>query len=249
MTEHGLGKPHTPPIPAGLASVLAEAATNKTFRRTLREGRARAVMEAGIVLTASEEAILRAVSDAQLEAMIESLRPREMERRGFLRTTALGGTALLWQTGCERCDTRPMTKEGGMSPSEAKEREKEREEAARVRGEWAPPKPSEEPRCPRKIRIGPFQTRSGPDRTPGDSDRQRLQTYLERACESSNLTKQGTIIYEFVVEPNGSVSSVTVIDNTLQNEGFDTIARRNIKKLVYFEQSDSARVRVTIDVE
>jgi hypothetical protein len=249
MTERGLGKPHTPPIPAGLASVLAEAATNKSFRLALREGRARAVLEAGIVLTANEGAVLRAVSDAQLEAMIESMRPREMERRGFLRTTALGGTALLWQTGCERCDTRPMTKEGGMSPSEAKKWKEEREEGARLRGEWAPPKPREEPRCPRKIRIGPFQTRSGPDRTPGESDRERLQTYLERACQASNLTKQGSITYEFVVEPNGSVSSMTVVDNTLQDEDFDTIARRNIKKLVYFEQTDAARVQVTIHVE
>lgn len=244
MTE-----PHTPPIPAGLASVLAEAATNQSFRLRLREGRARAVLDAGIVLTASEEVILRAVSDAQLEAMIESIRPREMERRGFLRTTALAGTALLWQTGCERCDTRPMTKEGGMSPSEANEAKREREERARLRGEWAPATPHEEPRCSRKIRIGPFQTRSGPDRTPGDSDRERLQTYLERACQSSNLTKQGSITYEFVVEPNGSVSLVTVVEDTLQDEAFDTIARRNVQKLVYFEQTDSARVQVTIHVE
>lgn len=89
-----------PPVPTGIQRLLYLAAMDEPFRRVLCERRAGAAVAAGVELTASEAAILGAVTDAQLEAMIASIPPPPVERRSFLRETAasavlaLGGAAL-----------------------------------------------------------------------------------------------------------------------------------------------------------
>jgi hypothetical protein len=102
-----------PPVPTGIQRLLYLAAADEAFRRVLCERRAGAAEAAGVELTASEAAILGAVTDAQLEAMIASIPPPPVERRSFLRETAasavlaLGGAALA--TTCTASCTRGAT--------------------------------------------------------------------------------------------------------------------------------------------
>jgi hypothetical protein len=89
-----------PPVPTGIQRLLNLAAIDEGFRRVLCERRAGAASAAGVELTPSEAAILGAVTTAQLEGMIARLPPPPVERRSFLRETALsavlalGGAAL-----------------------------------------------------------------------------------------------------------------------------------------------------------
>ena len=102
-----------PPVPTGIQRLLYLAAMDDAFRRVLCDRRAGAASAAGVELTASEAAILGAITEAQLEGMIASIPPPPVERRSFLRETAasaviaLGGAALA--TTCVTSCTRGAT--------------------------------------------------------------------------------------------------------------------------------------------
>ncbi|HEY3354213.1 MAG TPA: hypothetical protein VGQ83_13250 [Polyangia bacterium] len=126
-----------PPVPTGLPRLLRLAAVDEKFRGELLARRDAVAAAAGVELTASEQAILRAVPAAQLTGMIAGLPPPTADRRGFLREAAasavllLGGAALSACTpsGGARPDVPPvpdeprprrrdMEAEGGAAPDE-----------------------------------------------------------------------------------------------------------------------------------
>jgi hypothetical protein len=89
-----------PPVPTGIQELLRLASVDGDFRRKLLDSRVDAAVAAGILLTSSEQAVLRAAPAEQLGLMIDSVPPGSPDRRSFLRgvaasaVTALGGVAL-----------------------------------------------------------------------------------------------------------------------------------------------------------
>jgi hypothetical protein len=127
-----------PPVPTGLQTLLRMASVDAEFCNQLVRRRAEMAEAAGVVLTASEKAMLQAVSEKQLRVMAQGLPAPAMDRRNFLRQSAraavlvLGGAAL---TGCSQKSTKKeapparkkvnqMQTEGGADPHVAPPRKR-----------------------------------------------------------------------------------------------------------------------------
>ncbi len=101
----------TPPVPTGMQKLLRLAAVDPGFARELLLRRDQVAAAAGVELNERERAMLQAVPEEQLRAMVESLPPPPEARRDFLRKTAatavvlLGGAAL---SGCEDAPKAPV---------------------------------------------------------------------------------------------------------------------------------------------
>jgi len=120
-----------PPVPTGIQQLLRLASVDAAFRAELLDQRAAVAALADVRLTASERAVLAAVSEQQLRSMIEGMPPPPVARREFLRAAAasavvaLGGAALVGAVGpgCDAEDIprpfrREMETEGGIAPHE-----------------------------------------------------------------------------------------------------------------------------------
>lgn len=95
-----------PAVPTGIQRLLRLAAVDDAFRAQLLEKRDLAAPAAGVELTATERAVLRAASEAQLDAMAKHLPPPTSARRDFFRQTAATAAALLAGPvllACEGC--------------------------------------------------------------------------------------------------------------------------------------------------
>ena len=100
------GKVAAPHVPTGIQRLLRLAAIDPAFRTLLLQKRDAVAAAAGVELTPTERVVLRAASDAQLEAMAEHLPPPTSQRREFFRQTAATAAALLALpalTACESC--------------------------------------------------------------------------------------------------------------------------------------------------
>jgi len=94
-------------VTVGVERVLYEAATDPDFRRALVAERERALSDRGIKLKPAERAVLANVSDAALEAMIDSLRVPEHKRRRFMKAVAAvsaGAAVSVLVQGCPMAD-------------------------------------------------------------------------------------------------------------------------------------------------
>jgi hypothetical protein len=84
----------------GIERVLVRAAVDRRFRARLSQDRGRALDASGVPLSAGERSALLAVPDAQLEAMVDGLATRVVDRRGWFARVAgvlgvfLGGASL-----------------------------------------------------------------------------------------------------------------------------------------------------------
>ena len=242
----GIDKPELPPIPSGLSDVLERASADPAFRRALLAEREAALSAAGIELSARERAILRTVPVTQLESMISRFTVLGSERRKFLSqaaaaVTVLGGATLsAFQMGCKkkptRAESQDMKEGGGHTPHMA---DSERP--------GAPPPKLPPPKCPMTLQLGEFRTVSGPDRSPGKVDRDRLQEQLERICESVSVKTAGKVTYEFDVAAGGAVTNIKAVNNTIAASDFDVLARRQLERLVLFGAGEASRV--TVDIE
>jgi hypothetical protein len=114
-----------PPVPTGIQRLLRLASVDEAFRAELIARRDSVATPAGIELTASERAVLRAIPAPQLGAMIAGLPPPADDRRAFLRGAAasavvlLGGAALggcPGPVGGARPDIPPPPDGGAASP-------------------------------------------------------------------------------------------------------------------------------------
>ena len=95
-----------PPVPTGIQRLLRLAAADEAFRAQLLEKRDAVAAAAGVELTATERAVLRAASEAQLDAMAKHLPAPASPRREFFRQTAATAAALLAGPvllACEGC--------------------------------------------------------------------------------------------------------------------------------------------------
>jgi hypothetical protein len=150
-----------PPVPTGIQRLLRLAAVDADFRDRLVAQRDAVAEAAGIALSASERAMLRAIPAAQLAGMAAQLPEPPSARRDFLRKTAatavvlLGGAALsdCSGDGCgqaggagedppDRPRHKPMETEGGAAPHEPEPERKREREMIRVGGA-APDEPPE----------------------------------------------------------------------------------------------------------
>jgi hypothetical protein len=71
-------------IPHGIEVLTKKASIDPAFRQLLLDRRAEAAREIGLELTAAEVAVLDAVPQAQLKAIIEHTRVPDPQRRAFL---------------------------------------------------------------------------------------------------------------------------------------------------------------------
>jgi hypothetical protein len=103
-------EPDLPPVPVGLHKLLRLAAVDPGFRARLVAQRDEAAAAAGVRLTASERAILRAVPAGQLDQLAERMPPPRPEQATRLRQIAanavllLGGAALLDGVACRKSE-------------------------------------------------------------------------------------------------------------------------------------------------
>ena len=91
------------PIPRGIEVLVKKASVDAEFRTLLFERRAEAAAEIGLNLDAAEVMMLRAVPDAQLDAIIKQTSVPKQHRRAFLGTAATTMLAALGviTAGCE----------------------------------------------------------------------------------------------------------------------------------------------------
>jgi hypothetical protein len=93
-------------VPAGIDRLVALAAGDRRFRVRLFADRERAARSAGVRLSETERALLLAIPDEQLLAIIEAVPEARAARRSFLQSAAawacglLGGAALVTTAGC-----------------------------------------------------------------------------------------------------------------------------------------------------
>jgi hypothetical protein len=102
-------------VPVNLEHVLLRAARDAKFRARLLADPSTAIREAEITLTASEGALLAAMSGRVMEAMIDGLAPRRQKNTRFLRQ--VGAAALAGGILVASCDGgNDAHKYGGMGP-------------------------------------------------------------------------------------------------------------------------------------
>ncbi len=90
-------------VPVGLEQVLFLAARNKGFKHDLFADRQGAIERLGISLRPTEITILKAVSDKNLSAMIDRIRPENPKRRKLMRLVAATATSLAAGTVVMSC--------------------------------------------------------------------------------------------------------------------------------------------------
>lgn len=105
----------------GIEQVLVAAAADVDFREALLGGeRAAAVRGHGLVLSASEVALLGAIPREQLEASILAvdISPGNMERRSFLRSVAVSAAVVAAVDGAVGCsdDSDKPPQDMGVQP-------------------------------------------------------------------------------------------------------------------------------------
>jgi hypothetical protein len=227
-----------PPVPRGLQDIIVLAAADSTFHEALIDDPDAALAARRIRISAHEYAILRAVPRAQLDALVRNVADPAMRRRRFLAQSAASATALIGAGtllsatgGCDRILRRETAKDGGASP------------------DLPPPPPPPPPLCELEAVVGKFSTLSGPDRSPGEADIERVRAQLQQTCGTEFLTKPGKLTYEMRVDPAGTVSEVKTIENTTGSVGLDTIMKRHLERIVYFEAGEPSLFRVTLTLE
>lgn len=87
-------------IPHGLEVLLKKAAVDEAFRGLLLARRAASALSIGLHLAPSEAALLSAVTDAQLAAMVAGTRVPDHQRTAFLSGAAALMLAALGIAGC-----------------------------------------------------------------------------------------------------------------------------------------------------
>lgn len=99
-----MGDRETAPVPTGIQRLLHLASADEAFRRELLARRVAAADAAGVELTRTEAAILRAVPEAQLAGTIDGLPVPPPDRRAFLARAAAAAVLALaggvLATGC-----------------------------------------------------------------------------------------------------------------------------------------------------
>jgi hypothetical protein len=228
-----------PPIPRGLQDILVLAGSDPAFRAALTDDPLAALAERDIQLSAREHAILRAVPRGQLDAMIRNVADPGLRRRRFFAQSAasaaalLGAAGLIGATGAcksktdvdpERPTVRAVAEEGGISPHLA-------------------------PKCGFTAIVGKFTTTSGPDRSPGEADIERLQAQLIQTCGAESVNKPGKLTYEVHVGRTGAVTEVKTIENTTGQPGLGVIMKRHIEKIVFFDAGEPSVCSVTMSLE
>jgi len=92
-------------VPVGLEKVLFHAARDEVFKAELLSDRMVAIAVIGVKLRSSERAMIEAVSDVELKAMIDRLEPANPRRRKFMGLVAAAATSLAAGTavvaGCD----------------------------------------------------------------------------------------------------------------------------------------------------
>ncbi len=228
-----------PPIPRGLQDILVLAGGDPAFRAALTDDPEAALAERDIHLSAREHAILRAVPREQLDGMIRNVADPGLRRRRFLAQSAasaaalLGAAGLIGATGAckskadvdlERPTVRAVAEEGGISPHLA-------------------------PKCDFRADVGKFTTTSGPDRSPGEADIERLRAQLTQTCGAESVNKPGNLTYEVHVGRTGAVTEVKTVENTTGQPGLDVIMKRHLERIVFFDAGEPSVCRVTLSLE
>jgi hypothetical protein len=218
----------------GLQELLARAAADETFREELLGDPAVAPG-----LTSQERMILRSITRHQLEVMIDRCKDLHVQRRQFLGTatasaiTLLGGASLsAWGTACDRGPRSNPAYDHREGPS----------------GGIRPDMPGgAKASCSREVVVGEFRTLSGPGRSPGPVDIERLQDQVERICAANRVEQPGTLSFEFTVSADGAVQDLKMIESSLSKD-FETLVGRQLERVVYFAAGEPSRMTVTIDL-
>jgi hypothetical protein len=103
-------------VPVGIEKILYRAAGDVEFRKELLGDRERAVAASGMTLRESERAVLRAVPDDALAAMIDRVPLANPKRRRFMNAVAAAVTSLAAGTaamGCDEVETRQYNADAG----------------------------------------------------------------------------------------------------------------------------------------
>jgi acyl carrier protein len=106
-------------IPQGIEVLVKKAAVDPTFKEILLERREEAADEIGLELSGAEAAILRAVPESQLEAMIAKTDVPQEHRRAFLGKAAAAMLAVLGlgrSAGAVEPPEKIMQAPGGVAP-------------------------------------------------------------------------------------------------------------------------------------
>jgi len=132
-------------IPRGVEVLVKKAAVDAVFRTRLLAARAAAAADIGLQLSPSESALLAAVPQAQLAAMIDGTRVPERQRLAFLGSAAAVMLAAIGLTSCDVTPTR------GVQPDQPPP--SDRPAPAGIRPQEAPqPAPKPDPRINEGIR-------------------------------------------------------------------------------------------------
>jgi hypothetical protein len=171
-------------VPTGIQQLLRLASVDDGFRRELLEKRDAIAKAADVTLSATEQAILRSVPEAQLAAMITGLPAPPADRRSFLQQMAAAAVVVLLGSATlgsscptstkptakpdtpRRTDERHMTTAGGAAPDRPPPRPTTRE--METEGGAAPdePPPREEHRMPAPGGAAPDIPRPRPPGRP-----------------------------------------------------------------------------------
>ncbi len=94
-------------VPIGIERVLLRAATEPAFRRALATDRAGALATMHTALSPTEGAVLRTVSAAQLDAMIQGIDYKRHSKGGLLRAVAAATFSAAALTACAPAEQVP----------------------------------------------------------------------------------------------------------------------------------------------
>lgn len=108
-------------VPVGMERVLYAAAVDAVFRGALMADRQQAVQSRGFALTPSEQAMLKAIPEAQLAASIDGMdtSAENVERRSFLQVVAASAVTVAAGevvAGCSDDDDKDAGKKVDMGP-------------------------------------------------------------------------------------------------------------------------------------
>ena len=109
-------------VPVGLEKLLYLAAGDEALKADLLEDRARTIERLGIRLRESESTLLNTISNTQLSAMIDRIRPDNPKRRKSMGVVAAAATSLAAGTAVISCDGLGKTKgcdadDSGVEPA------------------------------------------------------------------------------------------------------------------------------------